>query len=656
MLNKFMHRLVGADVSTNFGRSLIEERYWSLRRQVPIVYLLGLVNLSALELAATGKLSIGFNLPSFIGICGVVRLWQWFALSKGAPPTHKLMVGRMQQTVLFAAIVCIAVCVRSLYLLHVGDTVLRMAVMLFAGLTAIGVAYGLTALPAAARIPLVLIVGPISGAALLSDDHYFAAAAFGLVTVAALTMRLLGAHSRHFSDLVHSRSVIVREQALVEQARQEAVVAAGTDFLTGLANRRAFVAALENATSAPSDPFAVAVFDLDRFKAVNDTFGHGVGDELLKDVASRLSGVVGGRGLVARLGGDELGVVLPAVASEAHALSVGTKILAAVNVRICLEGREYEISASCGIAMSGQSDDRSPSRLMANADLALYKAKADAGGGIAIFEQQMEASQSRRRDVELALRDAKVCDDLKVVFQPIFDLKSGRIIANEALARWTDINLGEVSASEFVPIAEHLDLIHDINGHLMGLAFEQARGWPDNIKLSVNLSAKQVCLPGSAEVILRAVAAGGLAARRLQFEVTETTLLGDFSRARANLEVLRMAGASIVLDDFGAGFASIGYLRELRFDQIKLDGGLVTDAAHSEDGKRLLRAVIGLCDLLGVATVAEHVETDGLLDLVRDMGCTAAQGFWLRAPMSSAELHDFLAGWQLDQRFLSTAA
>ena len=279
MLNKFMHRLVGADVSTNFGRSLIEERYWSLRRQVPIVYLLGLVNLSALELAATGKLSIGFNLPSFIGICGVVRLWQWFALSKGAPPTHKLMVRRMQQTVLFAAIVCIAVCVRSLYLLHVGDTVLRMAVMLFAGLTAIGVAYGLTALPAAARIPLVLIVGPISGAALLSDDHYFAAAAFGLVTVAALTMRLLGAHSRHFSDLVHSRSVIVREQALVEQARQEAVVAAGTDFLTGLANRRAFVAALENATSAPSDPFAVAVFDLDRFKAVNDTFGHGVGDE-----------------------------------------------------------------------------------------------------------------------------------------------------------------------------------------------------------------------------------------------------------------------------------------------------------------------------------------------------------------------------------------
>jgi predicted signal transduction protein with EAL and GGDEF domain len=358
----------------------------------------------------------------------------------------------------------------------------------------------------------------------------------------------------------------------------------------------------------------------------------------LKEVSARLVKAVGSRGLVARLGGDEFGVLLPGLNRPSEAHAIGARIIEGVNGPAFLQGREFTIAASCGMGLSQKREDPSPSRLMADADLALYEAKESPGGGVAVFEMAMEAPHRRRIQIESALQLPGIRDHLHVVFQPIFDLKTGKIIANEALARWSDPDLGAVAPSEFVPIAEQLNLIDDINCHLMSLAFAAAHGWSSEIRLSFNLSAIQLCTAGSAETVLSALERAGLPARRLQVEVTETALLADFERARANLTRLRKAGATIVLDDFGAGYASIGYLRELRFDQIKLDGGLVTAAQHSSDGKRLLRAVIGLCEILGVSTVAEHVESEQLLNLVTGLGCTAGQGFWLERPLPEQEL------------------
>ena len=631
------------DARSASGRALIEERYRSLRRQVPIVYLLGLVNLSAMEIAATGRLSLGLNLPSFIAFCGLIRLWHWFGKGSGADADHRLMTRRMRQTVWFACAVCLAVSARCLYLLQVGDASSHMAVMLFGGLTAIGVAYGLTALPAAARIPLLLIIGPLSVDALISNDPKFAGAAFGLVVVAVLTMRLLSAHSRHFTNVIHSRSNIARERERVQHAHREAVIAATTDFLTGLPNRRAFVAALDAMTSKTRDCFAVAILDLDRFKTVNDTFGHVAGDQLLEEVAARLVEAVPPGGLVARLGGDEFGLLVPDVRHGPDAKRIGDQILRRVNGPVLLDGREFAVSASCGLGISHRREAPSPSRLMADADLALYEAKENPGAGAAVFELRMEAPRRRRAQIEQALRLPGFRDQLSIVFQPIFNLSTGRIIANEALARWRNEELGSVGPSEFVPIAEQLNLIDGINLHLMKLAFDAARDWPGHIKLSFNLSAVQLCSTGSAEVVLGALKAARLTARSLQVEVTETALLRDFERARENLNILRDAGATIVLDDFGAGYASISYLRELCFDQIKLDGALVTAAQQSADGKQLLRAVIVLCEVLGVSSVAEHVGSAELLKLVLELGCTAGQGFWLEPPLSAAELRKRLS-------------
>lgn len=644
MFHKRLERiLVGADLGSASGRAIVEERYASLRQQVPIVYLLGFVNLSGMELATGGGFSIGLNLPTFIALCGSIRLIQWYSRSDEARrPTHDEMVRRLAQTVLFAAIVCFAVCLRSLHLLRIGNDASHMAVLLFGGLTAIGVSYGLTALPLAARIPLVLIILPLAGMAILSGGAQFTWAAFGLVVVAALTMRLLSFHNRHLTDLIRSRSLIRHQQLLTECAHQEAVVAATTDFLTGLPNRRAFVTAIESAIidRDAAGHFALGLIDLNRFKVVNDTFGHEAGDRLLQEVASRLIGEVGDEGLVARLGGDEFGILLPLAASGAEARKAGVRVLLAVNRPVVLDGREFEVSACCGMTVAERTREMTPSRIMADADLALYQAKDGRTDPVAIFEARMEAPRRRRVQIERALRAPGIETSLHVVFQPIVDLKTGRVLAHEALARWTDPELGEVAPSEFIPIAEKLNLIDQLNSRLMDIAFAEARAWSPEVKLAFNLSALQLCFPGFASVLLGKLTNAGLATSRLQVEVTETALLADFDRARQNIHELSEAGVLIVLDDFGAGYASIGYLRELRFDQIKLDGALVTAAQDSSDGKRLLQAVIGLCDLLGVSSVAEHIESEELLRLVMSLGCTAGQGFWLHRPVPARRLRN----------------
>ena len=634
-----MKRFLEFDLATVSGRALIEERYLSLKRQVPIIYLLGFVNLAGMELATAGRIAIGFNLPTFILICGIVRIFHWYCA--GGQHSHEQMVSRMEQTVWFAAAVCLAVCARCLYLLQFGDSASHMAVMLFGGLTAIGVAYGLTALPVAGRIPLYLIIIPLSITSFLSGDSQFAWAAFGLVVVAVLTMKLVNLHSKHLSDIIRSRELIAHQQLIAEHAHQEAALAATTDFLTGLPNRRAFVAALEaQIEKGRKEPFALALLDLNRFKAVNDTFGHETGDRLLQEVANRLVKATGASGLVARLGGDEFGILFPTISKADQARAIGMAILREVNRPTTIDGRQFDVSTCCGFALSKDDNDRSPSRVMAHADLALYQAKDGSPHDLAVFELRMEAPQLRRLQIECALQTAGVEKNLALVFQPIVDLRSGRILALEALARWTDEDLGPVAPSEFVPIAEKLGMIERLNRHLLALAFGETRGWPDDIKLSFNLSALELSSAGFAEVILAQLAVAGLRTSRLQVEVTETALLADFERARSNLERLRNAGVTIVLDDFGAGYASIGYLRELRFDQIKLDGTLVTAAQESADGKRLLRAVIGLCDLLGVSSVAEHVESEASMKLLRELGCAAGQGFWLQRPMSAGEVRN----------------
>ena len=633
-------RIASDEIATPCGQAIVEERYSALRRQIPIVYLLALVNFSGLELAISGRLALGLNLPTLLAVCAAVRIVQW--LRPGEHVAHEVMLQRMRQTCWITALLCIVLCLWCVYLLRTGTASAQMAVILFGGLTGIGAAYGLSALPNAARMPLLFLALPLCGMAAFSPTAQVVGAALGLALVALLILRMLSVHHWHFTAVIRSRSTIAHQQELAEYARQEAILAATTDFLTGLPNRRAFVAALDAEIAGNrGDAFAVAVIDLDRFKAINDTFGHASGDSLLETVAERLVRAAPDGATVARLGGDEFGILFPDLGSATEAAAAGAGLMAEVNRPAMINGRQFAVSACCGFGMSRAGKTACASRVLADADLALYKAKDKGAGGVAVFEPSMEEPHRRRSQIERALLLPGVHESIHLVFQPIVDLRTGRVIVNEALARWRDPELGDVPPSEFVPIAEQLNLIGDISNHLMHEAFAEASEWPNDVRLSFNLSAVQLCSTGSADSILAAVRDCGLPPGRLQVEVTETALLADFERARENLGRLSSGGVTVVLDDFGAGYASIGYLREMRFDQIKLDGSLVTAAEDNAEGERLLAAVIGLCNALGVSTIAEHIESERQLQLLIKLGCDAGQGYWLQPPMPAEACRRF---------------
>lgn len=641
MIKQFLrHWRAIADIDTPQGRALVEERYTAIRRQVPVIYLLAVANVCGLKLATTGKLLIGFNFPTFLTVWALARTTQW--LRTRAEVSHARMLKGLQQTCILAAILSSSICVWCLFHLTNAEGGARMAVLLFGGLTATGAAYGLSALPFAARIPIFVLALPLAGMASVSNDPQFVGAALSLTLVAALFLRLLSTHNSQFTDLIKSRTLLAHERELAESATQRANAAATTDFLTALPNRRAFISVLEAEFEDQNRTFAVAILDLDNFKQVNDTLGHPCGDALLELVASRLGSFGRADITVARLGGDEFGLLVRDISSPSQARSVATDLLAEVERMAVINGREVAVAASIGIGLSRKGSSRTSTRILADADLALYEAKRCVGPHVAIFERRMEAPHERRAQIERALRRVDVQARIYLVFQPIVDVASGRIVANEALARWRDDDLGEVPPAEFVPIAEKLNVIGDIGDKLMKQAFSEASGWPESVSLALNLSAVQLSSPTTATKIISALKKAALSTKRLQVEVTETALLADFARARENLARLRTEGITIVLDDFGAGYSSIGYLRELKFDIIKLDGALVKAAQQSADGEQLLSAVIGLCDSLGVGTVAEHVENEAQYRLVTKLGCEACQGFWLSVPMTAADTREHM--------------
>src|SRR5690349_3339787 len=417
-----------------------------------------------------------------------------------------------------------------------------------------------------------------------------------------------------------------------ERARAEAMVnhMAHHDALTMLPNRVRFRENLkqELVRVRPEQPIAVLCLDLDDFKAVNDTLGHPIGDALLKAVAERLTACLHETDTVARLGGDEFAIVQAAGAQPVAATVLAQQLNETMAEPFEIEGHSVVIGTSAGIALA-PNDGTDPDELLKNADMALYRAKAEGRGTYRFFEAKMDADMQSRRLLEVDLRGALARNEFEVHYQPLVDLQTARLNGFEALLRWRHPERGLVSPAEFIPLAEDIGLIAPIGAWVLKQACADAAGWPGELAVAVNLSPVQFRSKTLTLDVVAALGASGLPARRLELEITEAVMLQDTETMMAALNELKALGARISMDDFGTGYSSLSYLRKFPFDKIKIDQSFVRDLASRPESLAIVRAVAGLGSTLGIATTAEGVETMEQLRAVRAEGCTQAQGFLL---------------------------
>ena len=429
------------------------------------------------------------------------------------------------------------------------------------------------------------------------------------------------------------------------ESEEQIAYLARFDTLTALPNRLQLTEALD-AAMRRADQFrsrcAFLMIDLDRFKAVNDTLGHLIGDKLLERVADRLGTLVGDAGMCGRLGGDEFGVVLGQGVDSDAIHTVAQRIITGLSHSYLVDHHTLYIGASVGSAI-GPRDGATVETLMRNADLALYRAKDEGGGTHFCYEPSLHTDAEQRRQLELSMRHALERSEFSLVYQPVVDANTGAVLSFEALARWTSAEHGPVSPAKFIPVAEDARLIVPIGDWALRTACHEAARWPDPIKIAVNVSGEQLLDGAFAETVVSALASSGLPSHRLEIEVTESVFLRDGTVALETLNRVIALGCGVALDDFGTGYSSLGYLRKIRFSTIKVDRSFVQGAArHNPESLAIVRAVVAMADSLEMSTTAEGVETEEELAMVRQLGCRKIQGYYFGRPMKPEDAFDLV--------------
>lgn len=433
---------------------------------------------------------------------------------------------------------------------------------------------------------------------------------------------------------------VATHEDITEQLRIQARMAhmAHHDALTDLANRVLLRERMEQALNLKDgERVAILCLDLDRFKAINDTLGHPVGDELLKAVGERLRRCVRKGDTIARLGGDEFAVLQVSRDQPRDATKLARRICQAISEPFDLGEHHVVVDTSVGIAVTPDDGDN-PDMLLKNADLALYRAKSDGRGTFRFFEPEMDTRMKERRDLEIELRRALHKGQLQLYYQPLVNLATNAISGFEALLRWQHPVNGLIPPADFIPLAEEIGLIIPIGEWVLREACKEAASWPGDLKVAVNLSPTQFKSRTLVQTVVSALASSGLAPQRLELEITESVLLHDNEATLKRLHQLRELGVRISMDDFGTGYSSLSYLRNFPFDKIKIDRSFVGDLAHGDDAVAIVRAVANLAARLGMATTAEGVETEEQLERIRAEGCTEMQGYLFSPPRPAAEI------------------
>jgi diguanylate cyclase (GGDEF)-like protein len=412
------------------------------------------------------------------------------------------------------------------------------------------------------------------------------------------------------------------------------------DFLTKLPNRISFQEDIEAALSRlkrGGEQFAVLYLDLDEFKSVNDKLGHGAGDELLIQLASRLKSCARTSDSIARLGGDEFAIIANGINNSEEALALAERLVETFSLPFIIDGSEVYNTVSIGIAMA-PSAGVSSDVLLKNADIALYRAKSEIDGSVQIFEPQHDAKARERRAIEHDLRLALARDEFFLVFQPFFDLAQNRLVGCEALLRWRHPLRGIIFPEKFIQIAEATELVHPIGEWVIREACRTASDWPQGTKIAINFYAVQFRKASILPAIIKSLADAGINPSRLEIEITESTILSENDFALAMMNKLLDLGITFALDDFGTGYASLSCLRKFPFNRVKIDCSFVREMLTDPDCASIVRSVIGLAHDLRIGTTAEGVETQDQLSYLRSTTCDQVQGFLISEPKPAAEI------------------
>ena len=625
---------------------LARSQIGAFSKQIPLLYAILTVN--ALGLAAThartAPPALTMIIPAVLCLMCYVRGRYWWRLDV-AKLTCCEAVHMLRMTMRFVTILSAVFTAWSLSLYPYGDAYAKCHVAFYMSITLISCILCLMHLRGAALLLTAIVVMPFTIFFVCTGNLVLIAMAVDLVLVTGGLIAIMLRNYDDFAGLVRSRKTLLDRQQEMQILSDENHRLAHLDALTGLPNRRSFLARLdETILTAGLQPtcFAVALLDLDGFKSVNDVHGHAAGDELLAQIGRRLGGLATKQVFLARLGGDEFGVILTGFGSDNEIMAFGEEMLDLLRAPCRVKDAMVAIAGSIGVAIYPAAG-RTAEDLFERADYALYYVKQTQKGQVVIFSEEHESIVRRNGRIEQALRRADLEQELEMVYQPIIDTMTNSVVAFEALARWHSPDIGPVSPQIFLPIAERRQLMGKITETLLAKALQVARLWPRHVTLCFNLSACDVMNPATMAAVQRIVLRSGVEPSRVEFEITETAAMEDFAQVVSSIGLLRDLGARIALDDFGAGFSSLGRLLLLKVDKIKIDKSFVSEIGHSRTAPSIIRSVVNLCADLGIDCVVEGVETEFQRAILEGLGCRWMQGYLFSKPISARSLASLLS-------------
>lgn len=589
------------------SHELLRARYNSLLKDVPVAIFMAMSALSiqmlVLKNSVDWKLAIAG--PAFRMLICAGMLLYWFRHRNEHPPTHaihrRLDIGSC--ILIFAGLVTFW---RSLYIYPLTDNFGHYFLIFHNTL------YGFC---------FAFILRKIGTAAYL----------YNLVMITSAIACVFIGHIEH--AYLIALLIVVFEERLANQ-----------DVLTQLPNRRQFFVQVEQElilARQTSQCFAVGILDLDNFKPVNDVHGHHIGDLVLVEVGKRLAQIRPDEVRFYRLGGDEFAFHLVTDDEHASLRQIAYEINQAISQPISIDGLRMVIKASMGACIVCD-QQTSAQTLYERADFALYHVKRTERGNLEIYSDTLEKERQQLNRIDQALRAADIHAELFPVFQPIIDIDTGEVGAFESLARWRSPTLGDVSPVLFIPVAESLGMIADITKLMFRRAIHTMTGWPEDMRLSFNLSAYDVSNQAVIEDLISIMQTSHLRPGRFIFEITETALLQDFETARQNIKRLRQAGAKVALDDFGTGYSSLSHVQHLPLDKLKIDRSFIKDIETNTTSQTIVRSILALCQGMHMECVAEGAETESQVRFLQAMGCHWVQGYYFAKPMPEAEIQAYL--------------